>query len=103
MPSYETMLLCDARRDDSEIDQTLKRFTELVTERGGEVDGVDKWGRRKISYEISHVGEGYYAVFTYSLLEDKRADLDAALPFLEGLIRSKTIRKDLKTRKGGAA
>jgi small subunit ribosomal protein S6 len=93
------MLLCDARRDDAEIEQTLGRFTALVTERGGEVGGVDKWGRRKLAYEIEDIGEGYYAVFTYTLPTDKRADLEAALPFVEGLVRSKTIRRDLRERR----
>lgn len=99
MSPYETMLLCDARRDDAEIEQTIGRFTELVGERGGEVTNVDKWGRRKLAHDIEDLSEGYYAVLTYSLDPGKRADLEAALPFVEGLVRSKTVRRDIRERK----
>lgn len=97
--AYETILLCDPRRDDAEIEQTIGRFTALVGERGGEVTNVDKWGRRKLAHEISDLTEGYYAVLTYELDPGKRADLEAALPFVEGLVRAKTVRRDTRERR----
>jgi small subunit ribosomal protein S6 len=96
------MLLCDPRRDDAELGKTLDRFHELVAERGGEVRHVDKWGRRKLATEISDLSDGYYAVVTYDLPPGNRADLESALPFVEGLVRTKTVRRDLRERKGGS-
>jgi small subunit ribosomal protein S6 len=95
---YETMLLLDAGLQDVEIDAALDRFGTLVTERGGEVSQLDRWGRRKLAYEMESRTEGYYAVFTYQLDPSRRADLEAALPFLEGLVRAKTVRRDVRTR-----
>ena len=100
--TYETMLLCDPRRDDAELGQTLDRFGALITERGGEVRNVDKWGRRKLAGEVADLSEGYYAVVTYDLDPARRPDLDAALPFVEGLVRTKTIRRDLRERRAKA-
>jgi len=97
--TYETLLLCDPRRDDAELGQTLDRFTTLVAERGGEVRTVDKWGRRKLAAEVADLGEGYYAVVTYEIEPARRGDLEAALPFVEGLVRTKTIRRDIRERK----
>ncbi len=98
MRPYETMLLLDARRDDVEIEATITRFNELVTERGGEMSNIERWGRRKIAYEIASTTDGYYAIFTYNLDPGKRTDLEAALPFVDGLLRSKTVRRDVRTR-----
>ncbi len=98
MRPYETLLLLDARRQDAEIEATIERFTALVTERGGQMSNVERWGRRKIAYEVSAITEGYYAVCTYEIEPDKRSDLEAALPFLEGLMRAKTVRRDVRTR-----
>lgn len=98
MRPYETLLLLDARRQDAEIEETLSRFTALVNERGGEMSNVEKWGRRRLAYEIGPHADGYYAVFTYSLDPERHADLDAALPFVEGLVRAKTVRRDVRTR-----
>lgn len=98
MRPYETLLLLDARRQDVEIEATIERFTALVSERGGQMSNVERWGRRKIAYEMGPLTEGYYAVCTYELEPDKRSDLEAALPFVEGLVRAKTVRRDVRTR-----
>jgi small subunit ribosomal protein S6 len=96
------MLLIDPRRDDVQIEATINAFGTLVIERGGAIDGWDKWGRRKLAYEIDDLADGYYAVCTYTLPASARAEIEAALPFVEGLVRSKTVRRDVRTRgKGG--
>lgn len=92
MRTYETMLLFDPRRDDSEIEQAITRFTTLLEERDGEVKNTDRWGRRRLAYEIEDLHEGYYAVVTYLLEPDKRQEVEDVLPFLEGLLRVKTVR-----------
>ena len=102
MRTYEALLLCDPRRDDAELGQILDRFQALVSERGGEIRNVDKWGRRKLAAEVEDLTDGYYAVVTYDLDPDRRADLEAALPFVEGLVRSKTIRRDIRERKAAS-
>lgn len=98
MNPYETMLLVDARRSDAEIDEAINTFASLVTDRGGEVANWERWGRRKLAYEIDDLSEGYYAICTYNVDPTARAEIEAALPFVEGLIRTKTVRPDLRTR-----
>lgn len=98
MRPYETMLLVDARREDAEIEATLNTFAGLITERGGEISGWDRWGRRKLAYEMDDLTEGYYAVCSYTVESSARAEIEAALPFLEGLVRTKTVRHDVRTR-----
>jgi small subunit ribosomal protein S6 len=95
---YETLLLLDARRTDAEIEETLTAFATLVTERGGEVGGWERWGRRKLAYEIEDQTEGFYAICNYTLDAPARDEIEKALPFVEGLVRSKTVRRDVRTR-----
>jgi small subunit ribosomal protein S6 len=95
---YETMLLIDARRQDAEIEAAVERFTTLVTEGGGEVTNLERWGRRRLAYVLGDNTDGYYAIFTYNVDPSKRAEIEAALPFVEGLVRAKTVRRDIRTR-----
>jgi hypothetical protein len=37
-------------------------------------------------------------VFTYSIEPSHRAEIEAALPFVDGLVRAKTVRRDVRTR-----
>lgn len=98
MRLYETMLLLDPRQQDGEIEETLNRFQSLVTEQGGEMTGVERWGRRRLAYEISGLQEGYYALLTYRLEPDKRHEIEEAIPFFAGLVRSKTVRPEPRSR-----
>jgi small subunit ribosomal protein S6 len=92
------LLLLDPRRSDPEIEETLNTFAALVTDRGGEVANWDRWGRRRLAYEIADLSEGFYAVCTYNVDASARAEIEAALPFVEGLVRAKTVRPDVRTR-----
>ena len=98
MRTYETMVLLDAGRSDAEIEEALGKLSGLITERGGEVAGIDRWGRRRLAYEIEHLLDGYYAVVTYNLEPDKRSEVEGAMPFLEGFIRAKTVVPAARTR-----
>jgi len=95
---YETMLLIDGRLPDAGIDAAVDRFSALVSENGGSVTNVDRWGRRRLAYEIDDMQEGYYVVFTYELGPTGQTPIEAALPFVEGLVRHKTVRPEVRTR-----
>lgn len=99
MRPYETLLLIDAARQDAEVEETIGRFTGLITERGGALGNVDRWGRRRLAYELDDHVEGYYAVVTYELDPSHRDEIEKALPFVEGLIRAKTVRPEARTRR----
>jgi small subunit ribosomal protein S6 len=96
---YETMLLIDSRLDGQQIEAVLDRFSSLVTERGGEIGDIERWGRRRLAYEIKDLQEGFYAIFNYQLDPAQRSGLEEALPFVEGLVRSKTVFAPARTRK----
>ena len=44
----------------------------MVETAGGSVEGVDKWGVKKLAYEINFKSEGYYVLMNFTA--------DAALP-----------------------
>src|SRR5437899_3095321 len=101
MRLYETMLLIDPRLEGAEIEGVIERFQSLVGERGGETADIERWGRRRLAYEIKDLQEGYYAILTYRMPSEKRGDLEATLPFVNGLVRSKTVYPEPRTRRVG--
>ena len=50
MRPYEVMFILDpvAVADDA-VDSYIQRFTALLAEHGGQVTGVDKWGKRRFA------------------------------------------------------
>lgn len=99
MRLYETMLIVDASLSDGDVEKTLERFSALVSEQGGEVRNIERWGRRRLAFEIEGAEEGFYAVYNYELDPSGLKGIDAALPFVDGLVRHKTVLPGPRTRK----
>jgi small subunit ribosomal protein S6 len=89
---YQVMFIVDPKLDDTSIQQAVERYVGVVTERGGEATKVDHWGRRKLSYEISHLNEGYYVVADFQAEPAAMTELDRVLGLADELMRHKIVR-----------
>jgi small subunit ribosomal protein S6 len=92
MRNYEAMVIVDARLDEGDIQKAVDRFVGAVTESGGEVAGVDRWGVRRFAYEIDHRNEGYYFVANFSAPEDAIQQLKRLLQISDEYVRGKIVR-----------
>jgi small subunit ribosomal protein S6 len=86
------MFIVDPRLDDAAIQQSLDRFVAIVTERGGELTKLDHWGRRKMTFEMNHLNEGYYAVADLQAEPQAMDELDRVLRLADELMRHKIVR-----------
>lgn len=89
---YEVMLIVDPRLEDAAIQQAIDRYTNVVTSRDGELTKIDTWGRRKLSYEINHLTEGFYVVATFQAEPSAMDELDRVLRLADELVRHKIVR-----------
>ncbi len=73
MNSYETLFIVNPNVTEEELDVEIAKV-QAVIETAGEVKTVDKWGKRKLAYEINKVNEAYYTLITFegesSVLEE---------------------------------
>ncbi|HEU4832361.1 MAG TPA: 30S ribosomal protein S6, partial [Actinomycetota bacterium] len=63
---YEGMLILPAEADESVVSGAMDRITRVVGEAGGQVGNVDRWGRRRLAFEIERQAEGYYVVVEFT-------------------------------------
>ena len=92
MRDYEAMVIVDARLEEGDIQKAVDKFVGAITDSGGEVDGVDRWGNRKFAYEIDHQKEGYYFVTKFKAAEDVVDRLKRLLLISDEFIRGKIVR-----------
>jgi small subunit ribosomal protein S6 len=91
MREYEVMLILPADAEESAIDGVIERITGILSGRGGEVSQVDKWGRRRLAFEIARQSEGYYVVVRFTADPDTIAQLDRALTLADEVLRFKVV------------
>jgi len=89
---YEVMVILDAGLDEDAIREIVDRATLAITNSGGSVDKVDRWGKRRFAYEVHHRSEGYY-VLVEATAEPAAVDsVDRVLGLADEVIRHKVIR-----------
>ena len=85
------MLILPAEADDSVVSAALDRITRIVSEAGGAVGNVDRWGRRRFAFEIDRQTEGYYVVAEFTAEPEIIVELERTLHLADEILRFKVI------------
>ena len=101
MRPYEVVIIYDPGLEEDAIRAAVDRSTELIRSRGGNPGRVDRWGKRRLAYEIRHQREGYYVLMEVTAEPAAMAELDRALSFADEVLRHKVIRVPDRVAKGG--
>ena len=92
MRPYEVVIIFDAGLEEEVIGTILDRASETIRTNGGNTGRVERWGRRRFAYEVSHRSEGYYVLVEMTATPAAVAELDRVLSLADEVIRHKTIR-----------
>lgn len=94
MRSYELMVLLNPNLDEEAINAVTQRVNDIVSANNGAIDGVDKWGKRKLAYEIEDNTEGFYVVIKFKADNEAIAEVDRVLKITDGVLRFLLVRLD---------
>ena len=79
--------------DESAVQGALDRITRIVSEGGGSVGKMDRWGRRRLAFEIARQTEGYYVVAEFTADPSLIKELERTLQLADEVIRFKVVVK----------
>jgi len=79
MRPYEVMIIFDPTLEDEVVRTEVDRSTELIRAKGGNPGRVERWGKRRLAYEIRKHREGSYVVLEAQAEPSVMSDLDRAL------------------------
>jgi small subunit ribosomal protein S6 len=96
MRRYEVMVILDPDLEERTVSPSLDQFLNVIRQGGGNVEKVDVWGRRRLSYEIDKKAEGIYAVVDLQAEPAVVKELDRQLNLNEAVLRTKVIRPDIR-------
>jgi small subunit ribosomal protein S6 len=94
MRHYEVMVILDPSLDERTVAPTLDTFLNVIRTSGGNVEKVDVWGRRRLSYEINKQPEGIYALLDVNAEPAAVKELDRQLSLQDTVLRTKVLRRD---------
>ena len=85
------MLLLPPDADDAVVSGAVDRITKVVSQAGGQVGNVDRWGRRRLAFEVERQTEGYYVVAEFTAEPEAIAELDRSLHLADEVLRFKVV------------
>ncbi len=91
MRPYEVMIILDPTLDDEAVRGEVDRATELIKAKGGEPGRVERWGKRRLAYEIRKHREGNYVLVQAQAEPSVMSALDRALTLADGVLRHKVV------------
>ena len=94
MRHYEVMVILDPSLDERTIAPSLDTFLNVIRTSGGNVEKVEVWGKRRLSFEINKNSEGIYAVLDLTSTPDAVKELDRQLGLQETVLRTKVLRRE---------
>ncbi len=96
---YEIMFIVDPNMPDDEIDQLNAQVETLVADGGGEVESIEKMGRKRLAYEIQRNHQGYYVLFVVKATGDIIKEVERRFRVLDSVLRYLTVRVDEAEKK----
>jgi len=87
---YEVLLILPPDADEQVVVRVQDRINQTLAQRGGgQVDKIDRWGRRRLAYEIAHQTEGYYVLVEFTADPTAIVELERVLSLADEIIRHK--------------
>ena len=94
MRIYEELFIIRPDAPDEEIDPFLEQMKGVVTNAGGTVDKVDKWGKRRLAYRVDKYREGAYILFQFTAAPEAVKEFERRLRVSDVVIKFLTVRID---------
>lgn len=91
MKNYETVFVLHPRLDDNQIEEEVQKVKDIITKGGGQIIDVQKWGRKRLAYEIRKVHEGIYTLIHFSGEPAIVQEADRRYKLNENVLRHLTV------------
>src|SRR6266516_5116100 len=88
---YELMAILPAEADDKAVQGVTDRISQVLQEHGGQIGAINKWGRRRLAYELKRQSEGFYVVVEMQAEPDAVKELDRVLALADEILRFKVV------------
>jgi small subunit ribosomal protein S6 len=88
---YETTFILDPGLDEAQVNEEVDKVSQWIKGMGGEVLEVQRWGKRRLAYEINRRRDGIYTLLLYQGPGTIVKELDRKFHLDESVLRSLTV------------
>ncbi|MFZ3132386.1 MAG: 30S ribosomal protein S6 [Desulfosporosinus sp.] len=94
MKAYELLYIIRPDLDEEATTALIDRLSGLVASNGGDNLTVEKWGKRRLAYEIQDYKEGQYILMNFEGEGRTSQEIERVMKISDDVIRFLTVRKE---------
>ena len=91
MTKYETTFILEPGFDEGRINEEIERVSQWISDLGGEVLEVQRWGKKRLAYEIEKKRDGIYTLVLYHGVGAMVKEIERRLRLNESVMRVLTV------------
>jgi small subunit ribosomal protein S6 len=89
--TYETTFILEPGLDDTKVDSEIGRVSQWIQDGQGQVVDVQRWGKRRLAYEINRKRDGIYTLILHTSPSEVVHDIERRLRLNESVMRVLTV------------
>ena len=87
MRFYELTVIINPTLDDATVQAEIEKVEKFITGSGGRLEKIDRWGGRRMAYEIKGHQTGQYVIFSFESRPGLTSEIEKSLRLNESVIR----------------
>ncbi|MGH7726542.1 MAG: 30S ribosomal protein S6 [Candidatus Eiseniibacteriota bacterium] len=91
MHEYETVFILDPGLDENQVNDEVEKTLNLITSHGGKIVEVQRWGRKRLAYEIRKKRDGVYTMIKHESTGEVVRELERRLRLNDNVMRVMTV------------
>ena len=94
MSKYETIFIINPNAESEGIERSIEDIQNLISDSGGEVTNVDRWGKKRLAYEVKGNRDGYYVLISFEAGPQFAQRLGRYYGLTEQIIKYMTVKAE---------
>ena len=93
MRKYEVVFIVKPLEEEA-VNAVIDKFSKLITDNGGTIDKEDRWGKKRLAYEIKDCMDGYYCLFYVNCEPACVKEVDRVMKITDELLKHMIVKSE---------
>jgi len=103
MRDYETIFILNPNLEEEDAEKVNLRMQDVLKSSGGELLRVEKWGKRRLAYEVQKQKKGEYVLLRYQSEPAAVTELERNMKLADQVIKFMTVKLEKEMIENEAA
>ncbi|MBL7071064.1 MAG: 30S ribosomal protein S6 [Candidatus Omnitrophica bacterium] len=94
MNKYEVIIIFKGDLSEEQLEKEYAKAEESIKKHEGKVEKSEKWGKRKLTFEIDKFRDGFFLYLLFNTLPQSIKPLTEAFKLDNNILRAQVIRME---------